>query len=147
MDGSEKPRLLEYLCPADRQCGGLADRFVGIILATTSLALTMFYSDSLLGATSAFLYSILSGRAFSISWEQPVPFDLLFDSPRIDWSQRYTNSTTPERPIYADQHALDTRLDLNAMNWETQHIDSFFDEELLRNLSSTDSSWLRVGPV
>ena len=32
---------------------------------------------------STFLYAVLTGRAFTILWEHPIPFDLLYDSPHI----------------------------------------------------------------
>ncbi|GAA6044009.1 hypothetical protein JCM8097_000194 [Rhodosporidiobolus ruineniae] len=67
MSGEREPRVLEYWCRDRLECGGLADR--------------------MLGMTSTFLLALLTDRAFVASWEHPIPLSLLFDSPSIDWSE------------------------------------------------------------
>ncbi|ORY90938.1 hypothetical protein BCR35DRAFT_275012 [Leucosporidium creatinivorum] len=119
MNGTLPPSLIEYTC-AKEKCGGLADR--------------------LLGTASTFLYAILTRRAFSISWTQPVPFDLIFDSPHIDWSQAYPNTTTPPNPIYSDTQTLGDRLDVDAMNWSSKKVDDFFE----KGVSAFKQAWVRL---
>ncbi|GAA5955697.1 hypothetical protein JCM21900_005088 [Sporobolomyces salmonicolor] len=107
MRGEREPSLLEFVCHAGEYCGGFADRVLGMV--------------------TTFLYSILTKRAFSITWEQPAPFDLLFDSPYIDWSRPFNpNSTTPPRRVYANETLVEARKEIEAHNWEEPQIDDFF---------------------
>lgn len=94
--------LLEYSCPSDKLCGGLGDRFVHFLDFLSASLLGADAAHSMLGITSTFLYALLTGRALSISWEHPSPIDILFDSPHIDWSQRFKVASTPPRTIYTN---------------------------------------------
>lgn len=119
--------LLEYSCPTATGgqgfCGGFADRFLGI--------------------TSTFLYAILSKRAFSVSWENPFPFDLLFDSPHIDWSRRYAVQSELDTSVYADADVRKGRVDITAFNGGANDVDrqwkSYFD-----TFRETTVKWIRV---
>ncbi|KAI7861871.1 hypothetical protein BDF14DRAFT_1886706 [Spinellus fusiger] len=69
----DKPTYISYLCkevPANsnRGCGGLADRMSGMI--------------------STFFYALLTDRAYLAHWadENPIPLEILFDKPNIDWT-------------------------------------------------------------
>ncbi|GAA5860561.1 hypothetical protein JCM1840_000300 [Sporobolomyces johnsonii] len=107
MRGEREPSLLEFVCHAGELCGGFADRVLGMV--------------------TTFLYSILTKRAFAVAWEQPAPFDLLFDSPYIDWSRPFhPNSTTPPRRVYANETLVKARKEIEAHNWEESQIDDFF---------------------
>lgn len=94
--------------------------------ASCSLSLIL-WSNRMLGITSTLLYAILTGRAFSVSWEHPLPFDLLFDSPNIDWSQRFKVGSTPTRDIYTNQTLVFNALSLNdSHNPSERALDSFW---------------------
>ncbi|BGP53273.1 hypothetical protein JCM8202v2_000832 [Rhodotorula sphaerocarpa] len=126
LDGSRPPRLLEFLCRAGDYCGGFADR--------------------ILGMTTMFMYSVMTNRAFSISWEQPAPVDLFFDSPHIDWSrpfQRHPKSP-PISPVYRDKRLLRNRTEINAHNWEPEHLDEFMPTFVDRFEDGRNTSWLQV---
>lgn len=43
-------------------------------------------ADRLLGMASTFLFALLDNRAFLAEWQEPVPVEAVFDSPRIHWS-------------------------------------------------------------
>jgi hypothetical protein len=95
---------------------------------------------------SAFLYSILSGRAMSVSWEHPVPFDLLFDSPFIDWSQPYhPNTSSTPHPLYQNPSLIESRRDYTFLNWLPPRIDDFF-SNIVANWSTSAEPWIRVRP-
>ena len=98
-----------------------------------------------LGMVSTFLYSILTKRAFSISWEQPSPFDTLFDSPHIDWSRPFTNTTKtlPQR-IYQNENLVKGRKEINAHNWEEDKIDDYFPGFIGNYSNGGNTSWLQV---
>lgn len=95
---------------------------------------------SLLGTVSTFLYSIVTQRAFSVSWTQPVPFDLIFDSPYIDWSRPYPNTTTAPNPVYTNSKVAQDRVDVDAMNWTSKKVDDF----AARGVATIKSAWIRV---
>jgi hypothetical protein len=81
----------------------------------------------MLGITSTFLYAILTGRAFSVSWEHPLPFDLLFDSPNVDWSQRFKPGSTSTREIYTNQTLVLNALTLtHSHNPSQEALDAFW---------------------
>lgn len=96
--------------------------------------------------TTLFLYSVVTQRAFAVTWEQPAPADLLFDSPHIDWSRPFntTSTTVPNSPIYTDERLLSNRTEINAHNWNPEQLDEFmatFDDRFGEN---RNSSWLQV---
>lgn len=94
---------------------------------------------------SAFLYSILTKRAFSISWEQPAPFDMLFDSPHIDWSRPFTNvsSTLPQK-VYRNSSLSRSVRTIDAHNWEEAKIDDFFPGFVGNYSDGATTPWLKV---
>ncbi|GAA5921224.1 hypothetical protein JCM1841_001641 [Sporobolomyces salmonicolor] len=125
MSGEREPSLLEFACLKEEGCGGFADRVLGMV--------------------STFLYSILTKRAFAITWEQPSPFDLLFDSPYIDWSRPFSSSsTTPPRTVYANQTFVDARKDIGAFAWGERQLDEFFPHFVGNYSEGKNTPWLRV---
>ncbi|GAA5873501.1 hypothetical protein JCM16303_001145 [Sporobolomyces ruberrimus] len=125
LKGEREPSLLEFSCAAGQLCGGIADRFLGMI--------------------TTFLYSILTKRAFSISWEQPAPFDMLFDSPHIDWSRPFTNSSsTQPQQIYANETLVKSMKAIDAHNWEEPQIDEFFPGFVGNYSDSKTTPWLKL---
>jgi hypothetical protein len=92
--GEREPMLIEYICPEHAQCGGLADRMMGMV--------------------TTFMFAVISNRAISLTWEQPLPIDMILDSPFVDWSHRYLPHPSPARhPIYDNQTLIDSRLVLH----------------------------------
>lgn len=77
---------------------------------------------------STFLYAVLTGRAFTILWEHPIPFDLLYDSPHINWSRSYSDtSTLPNTGLFSNATFVDTRDDtISAYNWYPPSLDPTF---------------------
>jgi hypothetical protein len=93
LNGEREPRFVEYTCPEHGACGGLADRMMGMV--------------------TTFLYAVASNRAISLTWEQPLPLDMIFDSPFVDWSNRFLPAPSPARhPIYDNQTLINSRLHL-----------------------------------
>ncbi|GAA6034724.1 hypothetical protein JCM8097_001139 [Rhodosporidiobolus ruineniae] len=79
LQGERPTEILEYVCLEGRECGGLADRMFGML--------------------STFFLAVMTNRAYLVSWDQPVPLSLIFDSPAIDWSggpNRLIPSLSPE---------------------------------------------------
>ncbi|GAA5857700.1 hypothetical protein JCM8547_004335 [Rhodosporidiobolus lusitaniae] len=105
MSGEREPWLLEFVCHKDGVCGGIADRMLGMV--------------------STFLYAILSGRAFSLRWEQPAPVDLIFDSPYIDWSRSFTPSS-PNLLPYTNKTVIASHDSLQQHDWPDFLLDNFF---------------------
>lgn len=123
MIGQRQAKLLEYHCEESHGCGGLADRLLGVM--------------------TSFLYSILTNRAISVSWEHPVPFDLLFDSAYVDWSQRYhPDSTSTPHPVYSNATLLAQRTDFSALNWHPKVIDEYF-PGVPAKWSTFEQPWIR----
>ncbi|CAI2163033.1 6013_t:CDS:2 [Funneliformis geosporum] len=96
--GKEDQRYVAYICEASSNCGGLADR--------------------ILGMTSTFLFALLTNRAYLADWQTPLPLDKIFDSPNIDWS---FDSLSPESVI----KDLKT-IEISVIDFDTQHLDNHF---------------------
>ncbi|CAO3619989.1 unnamed protein product [Cunninghamella blakesleeana] len=67
----DRPLYVSYLCKqvvTNRGCGGLADRMSGMI--------------------STLFYALITNRAYLAHWadENPIPLELLFEQPNIQWS-------------------------------------------------------------
>lgn len=97
---------------------------------------------------TTFLYSILSNRAVILQWEQPAPLDILFDSPHLDWSRPFNqSSTTPIRPPYSNSALVEGKLDIPGHNWEEEKIDSFFGGNFVETYGDGKTTpWLQVRP-
>ncbi|KAI5478720.1 putative glycosyltransferase [Pseudohyphozyma bogoriensis] len=81
LNGTMPPKLVEYRCQRGWQCGGLADR--------------------LFGTVSTFMMALVTNRAFFMGWDFPVPPDMVFDSPYIDWSLPFDEQWKGyQNPIY-----------------------------------------------
>lgn len=87
---------------------------------------SLYYPCRMLGIAGTFLYSVLSGRAFSVSWEHPVPFDLIFDSPNVDWSQRFRPGSTHPRSIYTNETLAGQRTKIPLHNMNAAGLDRIF---------------------
>ncbi|GAA5884367.1 hypothetical protein JCM6882_002245 [Rhodosporidiobolus microsporus] len=84
--GDRETRLIEYTCPEKGACGGLADRMMGMV--------------------TAFLMGVASNRAILLTWEQPIPVDLVLDAPYVDWSSRFLPAPAPARHAVYDNETV-----------------------------------------
>lgn len=85
----------------------------------------------MLGITTTFFYAILTGRAFAITFEHPIPFDILFDSPFIDWSRRWTPPGTEsslDQSIWANEELIAGKKAENGYNWPPSTVDNRWGE-------------------
>nr|CAG8601412.1 5690_t:CDS:2 [Entrophospora candida] len=98
INGSAAQRYAAYVCDAKMNCGGLADR--------------------ILGMASTFLFALLTDRAFLADWQVPLPLDAIFESPNIDWSY---DSFDPSYVI----KDLDTT-EINIIDYDSQDLDYYF---------------------
>ncbi|GAA6005249.1 hypothetical protein JCM10207_002913 [Rhodosporidiobolus poonsookiae] len=125
LSGKREPYVLEFFCHAGGWCGGFADRMLGII--------------------TTFLYAIVSKRAFALTWEQPTAPDLVFDSPYIDWSRPFNeSSTTPERFPYSNDTFFETAHSIQAHDWPVWEVDTFFPEFEENFGAGKNASWLQM---
>ncbi|GAA6043645.1 hypothetical protein JCM8097_000853 [Rhodosporidiobolus ruineniae] len=132
--GERKTRLLEYWCEDGQECGGLADR--------------------LLGMTSTFLLALLSDRAFIASWDHPVPLSLLFDSPAVDWSEPFFPSLPslapddggrPHHILWSNGTLGDVRETVSMHNFKPEQVDSLRLQLAGEKTSRlTEAPWVRL---
>lgn len=121
LKGDREPKLLEYICPVGQNCGGLTDRMLGL--------------------TTTFFYAILTGRAFAINFQQPMPVDILFDSPFIDWSRRWSPpGVVPvlDQSIWANKEILAGKVFESGLNWGGEVVDQHWGDFF--------QAWLRPLP-
>ncbi|KAI5480293.1 putative glycosyltransferase [Pseudohyphozyma bogoriensis] len=86
---------------------------------------------SLMGIMSSFTYSILTKRAFLISWEWPAPMDLIFDSPFLDWSTPYhPEDTNHTHPLFEKEGFAGGPHVVDAVNWGAGSVDDLMANEL-----------------
>lgn len=102
--GEGHGRFLTYVCENGMNCGGLGDR--------------------LLGMTSGFLFSLVTGRAFHAEWQAPIPMDVVFDSPFIDWS--FSSFTSAEHPVFGQQELVEQARELDIIHFNAESTDRVF---------------------
>ncbi|GAA5831174.1 hypothetical protein JCM11251_007783 [Rhodosporidiobolus azoricus] len=125
MTGEKEPWILEYVCHEGGWCGGFADRMLGMI--------------------STFLYSVVTGRAFALTWEQPTPPDLVFDSPYIDWARPFNKtSSTPTPYPYSNRTIADNKLSLQGHDWPWFWLDDFFPKFNETYGAGKNESWIQL---
>ncbi|CAH1756189.1 23155_t:CDS:2 [Entrophospora sp. SA101] len=98
LNGTAPQRYVSYICEAKINCGGLADR--------------------ILGMTSTFLFALLTDRAFLADWQVPLPLDTIFDSSNIDWSYDSFNSDYLTKDLNTTE--------LNIIDYNSKHLDYHF---------------------
>ncbi|CAG8507190.1 5894_t:CDS:2 [Funneliformis caledonium] len=104
-------RYVSYICDDKIKCGGLANR--------------------ILGMTSAFIFALLTNRAFLADWQTRLPLEDIFNSPNIDWSYDSLNLPSDIRELETselniidfDARTLDEKFMLS--NWTTKYPSSF----------------------
>ncbi|KAI8068247.1 hypothetical protein BC940DRAFT_299512 [Gongronella butleri] len=96
------PRFASYICQEDphhrgsRGCGGLADRFIGIV--------------------STFFYAMMTDRGFLMNWQEgnPAALESIFEKPRIDW----TFNPDDMRDLYRKPGRGYHTVDMLNFNWD-----------------------------
>ncbi|TKA54460.1 hypothetical protein B0A53_03153 [Rhodotorula sp. CCFEE 5036] len=125
LDGKRDPHFISYHCKRylwyDLQeleltfklhstgeqgmnCGGLGDR--------------------LLGMTSAFFFGLVTQRAFLAEWQAPVPLDVIFDSPYLNWS--HSSFTTERHRVLGRKQVADAAADLDIIHFDRLAVDATF---------------------
>ncbi|GAA6039174.1 hypothetical protein JCM8097_000453 [Rhodosporidiobolus ruineniae] len=104
LDGRRAPKFISYHCEQGINCGGLGDR--------------------LLGMTSAFFYGLVTNRAFLAEWQTPIPLDLVFDSPHVNWS--YSSFTSEQHPVLGQKQLVDKARDLDIIHFDRLSVDATF---------------------
>ncbi|BGP58239.1 hypothetical protein JCM8202_002810 [Rhodotorula sphaerocarpa] len=105
--GKQEPKFISYHCEQGMNCGGLGDR--------------------LLGMTSAFFFGLVTKRAFLAEWQSPVPLDVIFDSPHIDWS--YSSYAPEQHPVFGQKRlaaAAASAADLDIIHFDRLAVDATF---------------------
>lgn len=103
----------------------------------------------MLGLTTTFFYAVLTGRAFAITFEKPTPFDILFDSPYIDWSRRWTPPGTAsalDESIWAKKDLVAAKVAENGYDWTRDVVDQHWGEFYLAWLKPLPQ-WIRVSEI
>ncbi|GAA5985607.1 hypothetical protein JCM10908_007039 [Rhodotorula pacifica] len=104
LEGKRDPHFISYHCEQGINCGGLGDR--------------------LLGMTSAFFFGLITQRAFLAEWQAPVPLDVVFDSPHVNWS--HSSFTSERHPILGQKRLADAAADLDIIHFDRLAVDATF---------------------
>ncbi|GAA6004518.1 uncharacterized protein JCM10292_005652 [Rhodotorula paludigena] len=104
LDGTREPKFISYHCETGINCGGLGDR--------------------LLGMTSTFFFGLLTQRAFLAEWQSPVPIDVVFDSPHIDWS--HSTYTADRHPVLGQKQLASKAAELDIIHFDRLSVDATF---------------------
>ncbi|CAB4477998.1 unnamed protein product [Rhizophagus irregularis] len=98
LSGNEAQRYVSYICDDKNNCGGLSDR--------------------ILGMTSAFVFALLTNRAFLADWQIPFPLETIFSSPNIDWSHDSLNPSSNIRELETSE--------INVIDFDAKNLDQQF---------------------
>lgn len=60
--------------------------------------------------TSAFFFGLITNRAFVAEWQTPIPLEVVFDSPFIDWS--FSSFEASHDPVLSELSAQSADLDI-----------------------------------
>ncbi|BGP20168.1 hypothetical protein JCM10213v2_008303 [Rhodosporidiobolus nylandii] len=102
--GEREPKFISYSCEQGINCGGLGDR--------------------LLGMTSAFFFGLLTNRAFLAEWQSPIPLDVVFDSPHLNWS--YSSFTSSSHPVLGQPALAEKAAELDIIHFDRLSVDATF---------------------
>ncbi|GAA5972821.1 hypothetical protein JCM11641_003958 [Rhodosporidiobolus odoratus] len=102
--GKREPKFISYSCEQGINCGGLGDR--------------------LLGMTSAFFFGLVTNRAFLAEWQSPIPLDLVFDSPHVNWS--YSSYTSHSHPVLGKPKLAEQAAELDIIHFDRLSVDATF---------------------
>ncbi|GAA5951540.1 hypothetical protein JCM3765_005964 [Sporobolomyces pararoseus] len=104
LEGKRDPKFISYHCEKGMNCGGLGDR--------------------LLGMTSAFFFGLITQRSFLGEWQSPIPLDVVFDSPAVNWS--HSSFTSSRHPVLGQQTLVDQAAELDIIHFDRLSVDSTF---------------------
>ncbi|KPV73391.1 uncharacterized protein RHOBADRAFT_45968 [Rhodotorula graminis WP1] len=104
LEGKRDPKFISYHCEQGINCGGLGDR--------------------LLGMTSAFFFGLMTQRAFLAEWQSPVPLDVIFDSPHVNWS--HSSFTADRHPVLRQKRLAASAADLDIIHFDRLSVDATF---------------------
>ncbi|GAA5865484.1 hypothetical protein JCM1840_001413 [Sporobolomyces johnsonii] len=104
LSGARDPKFISYHCERGMNCGGLGDR--------------------LLGMTSAFFFGLVTQRAFLGEWQSPIPLEVVFDSPHVNWS--YSSFTSHTHPVLGQQPLIDASAELDIIHFDRLSVDATF---------------------
>ncbi|SCZ94389.1 BZ3501_MvSof-1269-A2-R1_Chr1-3g01309 [Microbotryum saponariae] len=104
LNGDREPRFVSYHCETGMNCGGAADRILGL--------------------TSTFLFGLVTNRAFLAEWQSPIPLEVIFDSPRIDWS--HSSFNVDSHPVLGDLDLASRAKELDIVNFDRLAMDTTF---------------------
>ncbi|BGP35475.1 hypothetical protein JCM10296v2_007313 [Rhodotorula toruloides] len=102
--GKREPKFISYHCETGMNCGGLGDR--------------------LLGMTSTFFFGLITQRAFLSEWQSPIPLDIIFDSPHINWT--HSSFTSSRHPVLGQKRLADAAADLDIIHFDRLSVDATF---------------------
>lgn len=74
--------------------------------------------------TSAFLFALVTNRAFLAEWQSPVPADVVFDSPSIDWS--FSSFMAENHAVLGDPQLAEAAADLDIIHFDMPSMDMVF---------------------
>jgi hypothetical protein len=113
--------------------------------------------------TSAFFFALITKRAFHAEWMTPIPLEIVFDSPAIDWSySSFRSSSSSSRDldypaIFRNETFASEARDLDIIHFDKSAMDVTFGgrdwdapvgKRLTRGLESRDlafaSPWIKV---
>ncbi|GAA6050866.1 hypothetical protein JCM3770_005746 [Rhodotorula araucariae] len=102
--GKREPKFISYHCEQGINCGGLGDR--------------------LLGMTSAFFFGLVTQRAFLAEWQSPIPLDVVFDSPHVNWS--HSSYTADQHPVLGQKRLASSAAELDIIHFDRLSVDATF---------------------
>lgn len=111
-----EPAVISYSCERGMNCGGLGDR--------------------LLAMTSAFFISLVTKRVFLAEWQTPIPLDVVFDSPFIDWS--FSSFTSDSHPLLGNDTFKESARDLDIIHFDRKALDKTFGTKAWRHSKPGD---------
>jgi hypothetical protein len=78
----------------------------------------LIFFTRILGMTSAFVFALLTNRAFLADWQTPFPLETIFSSPNIDWSHDSLNPSSNIRELETSE--------LNVIDFDAKNLDQQF---------------------
>lgn len=78
----------------------------------------------MLGMTSAFFFGLLTQRSFLAEWQSPIPLDVVFDSPHVNWSS--SSFTSASHPVLGEKSLVDATAELDIIHFDRLSVDATF---------------------
>ncbi|KAM0754665.1 hypothetical protein T439DRAFT_352662 [Meredithblackwellia eburnea MCA 4105] len=97
---------------------------------------------SFVGMMAVFQFAILTDRAFTLSWENK-PFDLLFDSAHIDFSEPFEKLNPEPHPIFDNDSLIAGKWNSSIPNMKLRDHDRFW-KRAVGNWKDSGPDWVRL---